>query len=350
MPWVRTPRTVLRDRIAAEFDVLFEGADPRRRRSVEAVLTKALVLVSEELHGHIDWAARQIHVFSADADELPRIAAMWGITPNPATSAQGTVTFAGTAGRIVPASAELRRADNVTYRLIADCTIGGDGSGSGDVVALVAGAAGNAAAGTKLALIEPVAGVQPSVTVGASGLGGGLDVEGVESLRARTIARIQQPPAGGARHDYEAWVKGVVGETRVWVEPYAPGPGYVTVRFIMPDGAIPDPATVDLVADAIEVRRPVTSTGVQVLAPVPHLVDFEIALTPDTLAGRNAVLAALDDLLVREAEPGGTMPLSRIGAAISAAPGEQSHILAEPSAAIVSPPGEIARRGTVTWL
>jgi uncharacterized phage protein gp47/JayE len=350
MPWVRTSRAVLRDRITAEFDVLFEGADPRRRRSVEAVMAKVLTLVSEDLHGHIDWAARQMHIDTADAEELPQRAAVWGITPNPATAAGGPVTFAGSAAAVVPADAELRRADGTIYRLVADCTIGGGGTGSGDVTALVPSAQGNAPVGTQLALIEPVAGVQTIATVAAGSLTGGMDVEGVESLRARTIERIQEPPAGGSKSDYEQWVKAVVGETSVWVQPYTPGAGEVTVHFIMPDGSIPDVGTVALVAAAVEERRPVTASGVYVLAPVPHLVNFTIALTPNTLAVRNAVLAALDDLLVREAEPGGTIALSQISFAISATPGEVSHVMSVPASPIVSPAGQIARRGTVTWL
>lgn len=101
---------------------------------------------------------------------------------------------------------------------------------------------------------------------------------------------------------------------------------------------------------AIEAKRPVTATDVVVVAPAAHLVNFSIGLSPDSVATREAVLAALDDLLIREAEPGGTLPRSRISAAISAAAGEYSHTLAGPVGDIVSPPGEIARRGVVTWL
>jgi uncharacterized phage protein gp47/JayE len=224
------------------------------------------------------------------------------------------------------------------------------GTGTAAVTALMPGASGNADAGTILALIEPVAGVQTSATVAAGGLGGGRDREELESLRARARARIQQPPHGGAAHDYEAWVQAMVGQARVWVQPIAPDLGAVTVLFIMPDGAIPDPATVDAVAAHIDAERPVTAHSIAVGAPVADAVPFSIALTPDTLANRAAVEVELEAFLLREAVPGGTIPASRIGAAISAAPGEYSHTVSVPAGAIVSAAGHIARLGAITWL
>ena len=350
MTFPRPTPQQLRDRITAEFDVLFVGADPRRRRSVEGVLARVLAMVSHEMHGHIDWASRQMHIATADLAELEIRAAVWGITRNAATAAAGLVDVIGTPGAILPAASEMRRADDTLYRTTADCTIGAGGTASASVEAVAVGAAGNAAAGTALALIEPVAGVQSGVTAAAAALGGGLDEESLESLRARTSARIQEPPAGGAAHDYVAWVKEVVGSTLVWVRPYTPDPGWVTVWFVMPDGSIPDAGTVADVAAWVEERRPVAAAGVSVLAPVAHAVAFTIALVPDTVAARTAVLASIDDLLAREAEPGGTLPYSRISAAISAATGETSHTLSVPAGAIVSPAGQVARRGAVTWL
>lgn len=350
MAFARPTPAQLRDRIAAEFDVLFQGADPRRRRSVEGVLTRVLAIVSHELHGHIDWSSRQMHIATCDLAELEIRAAVWGITRNPAIAATGSVTMLGVPGVIVPAGAELRRADDTRYVLTADATIGGGGSVAADVRARVAGAAGNAVSGSVLALIEPVAGVQTAAAVAAGGIRRGLDIEDLASLRARTLARIQEPPAGGAAGDYRAWVREVVGNTLVWVQPHTPGPGQVTVLFVMPDGTIPDGPTVALVADAIERKRPVGALAVTVLAPVVELVAFSIGLSPDTLANRQAVTAELDDLLAREAVPGGALPHSRIRAAISAAAGEFSHTLTVPAGDIVMPAGRIARRGVVTWL
>lgn len=350
MPMSRPSPQQLRDRIAAEFDVLLEGADPRRRRSVEAVLTRIQVIISHEMLSAIEWASRQMHVATAGREELPARAAVYGIVPNATRAARGRVVFAGNVGAVVPAGAELRRTDDARYTTLADCTITGAGIGSAEVVATVAGAVQNAAAMTKLTLIEPVANVQSSVTVEVDGIGGGLGTEEVESLRARARARIQQPPHGGNAADYVAWVKEVVGETRVWPKPITPEVGSFSVSFVMPDGSIPDAPTVALVNANIQAKRPVTARMVYVSAPTAHLVAFTIALTPNTLANRQAVAAELADMFLREAEPGGTIPLSRIGSAISSASGEYSHVMTVPAAPVVSAAGTIARLGAITWL
>jgi uncharacterized phage protein gp47/JayE len=350
MPMARPTPEQLRDRIQAEFDVLLPGADPRRRRSIEGVLARVQALVSHELLGAIEWASRQMHIATAGEEELPERAAVWGITPTPAASARGLVVLTGNVGGVVPAGAELRRADDSRYLTQADCTIGPGGTGSVEVVAALPGAERNAPPMTSLALIEPVANVQSLALVDVDGLGGGLSAEGLEGLRARARARIQEPPHGGAAHDYVAWVREVVGNTKVWVRPITPEVGSLSVSFIMPDASIPDPATVDLVAQNIDAKRPVTASMVYVAAPVAHLVAFTIQLSPDSVANRQAVSAELADMFAREAEPGGTLPRSRLGAAISAAVGEYSHVLTLPAGDVVSAPGTIARLGVITWL
>lgn len=350
MPLTRPTPEQLRDRIQAEFDVLLPGADPRRRRSIEGVLARVQALVSHELLGAIEWASRQMHVATADADELPVRAAVWGVTPAPPALARGQVVLSGNVGAVVPAGAELRRADDSRYLTQADCVIGSGGTGSVEVVATITGPERNAPAMTSLALIEPVANVQSLALVDVDGIGGGVGVEGVESLRARTRARIQEPPQGGAAPDYVAWVREVVGNTRVWVRSITPEVGSLSVSFVMPDATIPDPSTVALVAAKIDQKRPVTAKMVYVAAPVAHLVAFTIALSPDSVALRQAVAAELADMFAREAEPGGTIPRSRLGAAISAAAGEYSHVLTLPAGDVVSAPGTIARLGVITWL
>lgn len=350
MPMVRPSPTQLRDRITAAFSTLTDGADPRLLRSVEMVLARVQVICSQELLSAISWASRQMHISTADADGVPARAATYRIGPADPVAARGPVTIAGNVDASLAALTELRRQDDARYRTVETCEIGGGGTGTVDVVAVAPGRAGNAIAGTTLTIVEPVANIAPGATVGADGLRGGLDVEGFESVRARTLARIQKPPQGGADRDYEAWVQEVVGKTRVWVNPITPSPGYVTVYFLMPDGSIPAPATVELVAAHIEAVRPTSALNVFVLAPVADEIDFEIAIAPDATSVREAAEAELADMLLREATPGGTIPSSRITATISAAAGEYSHERTEPPGSIVSAPGHIARLGSITWI
>ena len=274
---------------------------------------------------------------------------VWGIPRLPAAAATGAVTVTGSPGAILPAGAEMRRPDDARFTLAADVAIGSGGTGTGQVAAVLAGAAGNTPAGTTMTLLAPVAGVQPALTVAAGGLAAGADVETDAALRARILARIQQPPAGGAAADYGLWARTVPGVDRVWVYPRQFGLGTVGVAFLGPNAAIPAAPLVAQVQAAIDVLRPVTAE-VTVFAPVAAPVAVQVQIAPDTAATRAAVQAAIAGFFVAEAEPGGTLRVSRLRAAISAAAGETWHALAAPSADIVLPAGQVATLGTVTWL
>jgi uncharacterized phage protein gp47/JayE len=62
------------------------------------------------------------------------------------------------------------------------------------------------------------------------------------------------------------------------------------------------------------------------------------------------VTAAIADHFARESEIGGTMPLSRLSEAISAASGEYSHAITVPAADIEADPRELAVPGAITWV
>lgn len=348
MPFARPTPEQLRQRLIAEIGAHLPGADPRLRRSVETVLASIVTMSAQDLYGYLSWLSRQLHVTSAEAEWLASHARMWGITRAAAVAASGEVTLSGLAGAVVPAGTELRRGDDARYLLEEDVTLDAEG-GSGQVVAVAAGAAGNAAAGSTLSLLAPIAGVSGAV-VGEAGLTGGLDEESDAGIRARTLARIQRPPHGGASYDYPQWVREIAGgDTRVFVRPRHMGPGTVGVLFVLADGSMPAGTLVEAVQAHVEQQRPVTAE-VLVTAPVPLPVDLTVRLQPDTVATRAAATAELAAMLLREAEPGLAVPLSRLGAAISSAAGVYSHQITAPAEDIAVGAGQIARLGTITWL
>lgn len=349
MPFARPSPSEIRDRLAVEIAVALPGADARLRRSVEEILVRMTALASHELHGHLAWAARQILPDTAEDEILERHASIWGVARIAAAAATGAITFAGSPAAVVPAATELRRADDVRFVTASDITIGGGGTGSGAVSAVLAGAAGNTAAGTSLALLAPIAGVLPNPTVDLGGLAGGADAETDAALRARLLLHIQSPPSGGSQTDYEAWALAVAGVERAWVYPSWLGAGTVGVAFLTTGGAVPGSPLVATVQAAINAQRPVTAS-VLVFAPATQTVNLAIDLSTDTTAIRTAVLVELADFFRREAEPGGILRVSRLSAAVSAAAGEVSHLLSAPAADVVLPAGTIAVLGTVTWL
>lgn len=346
MPFNRPTLQTLVDR--ARNDLLARlAADDVLRRADAEVYARVIAAASHTLHGFIDYLARQILPDTADEDYLERWASIWGVTRTAAAAASGTASFATSVGAVIPAGAVLTAFDGQEYEV----TAGGTATGATldlPVQALIAGAAGNRTAGQSLSLVSPIAGVQSSAT--ASELSGGANTESDNALRARLLARIQRPPHGGAAHDYVAWALEVAGVTRAWVYPGELGDGTVTVRFVRDDDAdpIPDAAEVAAVQAHIDSVAPVTA-GVTVVAPIDDPVALEIQLTPDTSVVRAAVLAELDDLFRRDAEPGGTIYLSRLREAISIAAGETHHVLVSPVADQVSATGYIPSLGAVTW-
>jgi uncharacterized phage protein gp47/JayE len=325
------------------------AADDVLRRADAEVMTRVMAGVTHGLYGFIDWLSRQVIYDTAEAEFLERWCSIWGVDRKEAAAATGRVSFTVQSGVVIRSGTLLQALDGVQYQLTADATITAP-TASAPVEAVIAAAAGNRAIGQSLALVSPVIGVQ-STTV-ASELSGGADIETDDALRARLLARIQQPPQGGADYDYVTWALEVPGVTRAWVYPNALGLGTVVVRFVRDNDAspIPDAGEVATVQAYLDARRPVTAQ-LTVVAPVAAPLNFSIqGLVPATITVQAAVQAELADLLLREAIPGGTILLSHIRAAISAATGETDYALLAPVANVTNTTGNISTMGTIAWL
>lgn len=327
------------------------AADDVLRRADAEVYARVMGGVAHGLYGFISWLSDQLIYDRAEVEYLERWCSIWGVTRKAAAAATGTVTFQVQAGAVIPAGTLLQALDGVQYQTTADATVAAP-SATAPIAAVTPAAIGNRSAGQSLALVSPIVGVQPTAT--ASALSGGADVEIDDALRARLLARIQQPPHGGSANDYVTWALGVAGVTRAWVSPQELGAGTVSVRFVRDnDGSgaaiIPDAAEVSAVQAYIDARRPVTAQ-VTVVAPAAVPLNFQIqGLTPNNATVQAAVQAELQDLLMREAVPGGTILLSHIRAAISAAAGETDYVLLSPSANVTNTTGNMSTMGTITW-
>lgn len=327
------------------------AADDVLRRADAEVYARVMGGVAHGLYGFIDWLSGQLMYDTAEAEYLERWCSTWRIPRKAAAAATGTVAFTVQAGAVIPAGTLLQALDGVQYQTTADAAVVAP-TATAPIVAVVPAAAGNRAAGQALALVSPIVGVQP--TAAASAISGGADVEVDDSLRARLISRIQQPPHGGAANDYVTWALEVAGVTRAWVYSGELGVGTVTVRFVCDDkgvgsAIIPSAAEVAVVQTYIDARRPVTAQ-VTVVAPNAVPLNFQIqGLTPNNATVQAAVQAELQDLLLREAVPGGTILLSHIRAAISAAAGETDYVLLSPSANVTNTTGNMSTMGAIAW-
>ena len=328
MPFVRPLLAEILRRIRARLELDLEGSDSTLRRGVLPALSRAQAEATRSLHAHIDWIARQAFADTADADVLARHAAIFAVQPIAATFARLSIEITGSDGATLPEATVLRRLGGSDYDTEADAEIAA-GVATLALSARSAGDVGNLEVGAKLTLLSPVAGIDSTATVLAT-LEVGQDAEDVESLRARVLGEIRQPAHGGARHDYIQWVREVVAGAAVFPHALQFGLGTVGVAFLMPDGSIPDAGTVQAVQDYVDPVAPMTAI-VTVYAPTPVPTDPQVSITPDTAEIRAAVNAELADLYLREAVPGGTIPISHLREAISLAAGETDHTLVSPT-------------------
>jgi uncharacterized phage protein gp47/JayE len=348
--FIRPTLSALITRVRADFDSRLPGADSRLPASVLDVLARSFSGAASGLYGYLDWLARQILPDTADDEQLARHAGIWGLTRKAAVGAAGNVAITGIQGTIIPAGTAFVRDDNVEYRSTGAVTLG-VGATNAPVEEVAGGAAGDTAAGTILRFVAPIAGVNAGATVQAPGIVGGAVEEDDEALRARLLTRIRTPPTGGSRGDYERWALEVPEVTRAWVFPGWMGTGTVGVTFVL-DGRndiLPTEDDVDAVEAYLDPRRPVTA-NVVVFAPEPFPIDLRLRLNPDTAETRAAVIAELDDFFARDAQPGGTIYISRLREAISIAAGETWHDLELPELDIVAAAGSLPVRGEVEWV
>lgn len=344
MPYSRPTLQELKNRIQTDLISRLELTGGTLQRTVAGVIGTVFAGISHVLHGYISWIARQLFIWSAEDDYLLRHASSWGIKRKAASAAGGYVRFIGNADAVVPAGTILTRPDGALFVTTED------GLERVSVVAQSTGADSNTAAGVTLTLVSPIDGVQSAATVTEEGLTGGTNIEEIESVRDRTLERMQAPPMGGRRSDYVQWAKEVAGVTRAWVLPYWQGLGTVGVTFVRDNDEdfIPDAQEVQAVADHIEIYRPITAK-VYVFAPAAVSVNITLMISPDTEAVRDAVLEELAAFFVREAEPGKIIHVSRLREAVSASTSEYYHHLIAPADDISFAPYEIATLGEVNF-
>lgn len=359
MSFNRPDLKTIKRRIAADQEGQQPGTDARLRRNLLTGVGGSVAAVGHGLHGHLDYNAKQLFPGpDCDEENMLRHASFWLQEPRKAaTPAKGTATVSvGNEGAVIPAGTLYQRSDGAEFSVDAEATIS-IGSASLSLTATVAGTAGNTAADSTFNLVNPIDGVGSSCTVDADGLTGGVELESLASIDNRIRDRVQNPPHGGAAHDYVTWALEVAGVARAWAYPGEMGLGTVTVRFVVDDHAtsiIPDAAMVQNVFDYIDNVRPVTAKQLYVVAPIAVPLDFTIQLTPNTATVQAAVQAELEDLIRREAVPengngSGTILISHIREAISIAAGETDHALTAPAADVALTTGQITTMGNVTW-
>lgn len=286
----------------------------------------------EGLYQYQAWLYRQIWPDSGDSEALEHHAAIRGLSRKPAAAAAGTVIVTGWVGTTVPAGSVMRHTNGTELTVLQDTPIGGDGSASVPVTAVVAGAAANGLTG-QVTLTSPPLGVDAQATIDQA-LAGGADVESDADLLQRLLALIRQPPAGGNQYDYERWARDVPGVAAAYVYPLRRGLGTVDVVIVSPDG-LPSAELVSDVQDYIDRMRPVTAFSSLVIAPQVLTQDVAAQVTLDadyTLADVQASAEAKLADAINALAPGEMLYKSRVEAVISALPGVIDRVVSTPAA------------------
>ena len=349
MPFNRPSLSELIERGRGDIETRLPGADSRLRHSVLDVLARMHGGALSGTYGYLDFLARQILPDTAEGAYLARHAANWGIRRKGAVAASGTATATGVNGTAIPAGTEALRVDGVVYRTASAAVIA-DGAAELSIEAVEGGPLSDLAPGTSLTLASAILGVNATVVVSSVGEPGALE-EDDEALLARLLDRIRTPPQGGSSNDYRAWALAQSGVTRAWVYPKWLGVGTVGLAFVMDDreNIIPQAADLERVQAALDALRPVTAS-LTVFAPTPEPLDIVVRANPATPAVQAAITAELADFFARDAEPGGTIYLSRISETISLAAGEFSHSIELPDADFTPAPGRIPSLGAVQFV
>src|SRR5690606_34926900 len=146
------------DRVRSDLRGRLEIDGPLLRRAMVDVLGAVWGGAVHTLYGYLGWLSRQLFGDTAEREALIQKAAMYGITPVPATFASGDVTATGVDGSAIPADTILRLDAATAYRVTTGQVIA-SGTATLPVVAVLAGSDGNAPAGTVLTFESPIAGV-----------------------------------------------------------------------------------------------------------------------------------------------------------------------------------------------
>lgn len=328
-----------------------DGTVPRR--SVEHAIARAIAGLSKGLYGYQKYTQTQAFPDTAEDTHFWHWMAVYGLEQKQAVPTQILVELTGTDGTIIDDETQVQRPDGALYILDNFASVAVDGG----IVQLAAtavspGRLSNSADGQQLSLSLPVGGIDPECSV-VDTLVSGSDLETVEDGHIRLLQHLRTPPSGGGPGDYVRWALLVPGVTRAWEFANLVGPNSVAVAAVRDeDGTgtaiIPDSGERAEILTSLQENAPITvTTSVITLTGVPLDLVFSV-LSPNTLEVRNAIVESVTDLLEREAEPNGTLLLSRINEAISGAAGEVNHALSAPVADITYTTSQIGVMGSLT--
>jgi uncharacterized phage protein gp47/JayE len=327
----------LRDNWDAEVEANFPDAQPKLQKSFFKIFGRGVTLLTYGLYIFLRELGKGIFVTLSFGSRLDRHGSEYNLPRGQALAATGDTIATGTNTTPIPAGARLKSEGGILYEVVTGQVIAG-GTATLPVRALTFGADTNRVSGEILTFITPIAGVTTATTVDTPGLVGGADRELDDPYRRRILFKKRNPIQGGSLADYILWGLMVADVTRVFPVDQEDGPCTVKVRFMMDDkyaDGIPAAGDVTVVQDFINTLKP-AGIAVTVEAPVAQPQAFDITIVPNNADVQLAVTNAIKDLIIREAKPGGTIPISKIRQTVSNAVGESDNTVNTPAGDITA--------------
>lgn len=351
------------------FNAGLTGADAALARNNLFPVAKVLAGHLHELHGAFDVAVRQRFVLTCDDDFLDRHGAEMKppVPRKAATPATGILTIVSTGAASVAGGAVFTRSDGARFLVQSGLVLASAGTGTLNVVAEAAGAAGNTGPG---AVMSPTSGVTGTLTasVASGGLGAGADIEGNEAYRARLLFAKAFPEHAGAPADWLRYTLAVPGVTRAYIDPLAAGRGTVVVYpffDLTRTNGIPLESDRLAVETALASARPGAGLPVVRIAEALPVNVMISGLFPSTPEVRTIVETEIRATFARQSRPSGiseahgSMPFlatpqifsrSWIWQAAANASGEERHAVLAPDNEIILAEGQVAVPGTVSFV
>jgi uncharacterized phage protein gp47/JayE len=320
-----------------------------------APLSRAWAEACHGLHGYIAWVDLQNSPLTCELERLYDWASLYNVARLDATPATGTAIATGTPGSVVLGDTRLRGPNGIDYTVTGANFMANTGVATVSLRAEQTGEDSNLPAGAELTLIDPIAGVAPTFTVGDDGLTGGAAQEDVDDWRLRVIDEWQSITRRGARggrdEDYRDWAMDAhPAVTGALVFPHALGLGSVVVHPIC-DGNInrqPDPAVLAAVADLLETVAPATADW-RVAAPVIRPVTVSLHLDPavDTAQARERIARAILDTILAEKTERAVLYLAELDAGIATVTSQYTRYA--PTQDIAVSAGEVLVLSEIVW-
>lgn len=258
-------------------------------------------------HGHLEWIDKQCSPLTCELERLYDWAALYFVERLTDTASSGNVMATGNVGAMVLADTLLRSDNGLDYIVTSAVTLVA-GDNNIPVRCTTAGINTNLIAGQVLTLVDPIAGVDNSLTVAAGGISGGADAELVDDWRVRVADEWQVVVSRGARSgkpdDYRAWAKNAhPSVTTALVQMHTLGLGTVIVRPICNTltDRLPTPAVIAAVQAKLLSIAPATADWFVVSPLVRNVaVSIDLAAGVDTAENRAAITTAITASVMAE--------------------------------------------------